>query len=129
MINIKKEFWIDNLLDIFAFIDLKDNTRCDEDSTWLESIIEYADLIKTTKLTKDMFVGGDAIFSGWYLYITDFLRPVLSNGDYELYFIMSLLEVPVIKFSVANIYSDYTGEPKTLHDLAELTKSSPLKLK
>ena len=65
MENIKKEFHIETLLDIFHFIKHKDNSRCGEDGSWLDSIAEYVDLLKHGRITRDLFEGDNAIFEGF----------------------------------------------------------------
>lgn len=126
--NIKKQFGIDTLLDIFALIDSKAQIQytC-ESFDALNDIRNYADLLRNTTLTKEMFIGDKAIFEGFAVF-EDGSDIIINNGFYKIDIWKDRKET---NFSLWNVKTNTSlrKNPKTLSDLAELTKLNPLKLK
>lgn len=131
MESIKKRFNIDSLLDIFQFIEQKDNSRCGEDSTWLDDIIEYADMLKNTKVTPDIFIGYLVQLAGFER------RPQSAHfRDDENIYRGQNLTVLFKKYGKIEAYTTTndgitikdSGFVGTLDDLSRLTKGQ-LKLK
>jgi hypothetical protein len=134
--NIEQQFGLTHLLDIFAYIEhgydeaikIVIGKRIKKFSIQRVRIRSYAKLLKNTKLEKWMFIGDKAIFEGFFVDIQNKTDTIISNGVYELAF-LKVHEGFVIRFCKLDMLLPHSSRPKTLSNLADLTKDNPLKLK
>lgn len=123
--NIKKDFHIDSLYDIFTFIDLIDNGLGGDDGE--SQIIEYANLIKSTTLTAEMFTGDKGIFKGFKKETRKGYGLKFDGQGYSVRFYHGS---PFVQVSIMYSKDEYEkiGEAMFLTDLAAVTAKKPMEL-